>query len=219
MDRIRVLLVDDHEVVRAGVRALLDVEPDMAVVGEAADGDAAVREALSLLPRVVIMDVRMGGIDGIQACRAIKNEQPQIGVLMLTSFGGGEAVLASLMAGASGFLLKNTGGQGLLRAIRAVARGESLLDPEVTKATADKLVALASTGRDERVGRLSPREREVLSLVARGYTNREIAEALVISQAPARNHVSHILEKLGMSRRSEAAAFAAEMGIVRRGDG
>ncbi len=219
MNRIRVLLVDDHEIVRTGLRALLEAEADMAVVGEAEDGEGAVREALSLLPRVVVMDVRMGGVDGIQACRAIKNDQPQIGVLMLTSFGGGEAVLAALMAGASGFLLKNTGGHGLLRAIRAVARGESLLDPEVTKETADKLVELASAGRDTRVGRLSPREREVLSLVARGYTNREIAEELVISPATARNHVSHILEKLGMGRRSEAAAFAAEMGIVRRGKG
>ena len=214
MKQIRVLLVDDHAVVRAGLRAILEVEDDIAVVAEAADGDAAVREALAANPAVVIMDVRMGPTDGIQACREIKSERDGIGVLMLTSFGGAEAVVAALMAGASGFLLKNTGRDELLRAIRAVARGESLLDAAATRQITNKIVDLAAGGGAPLVSRLSDREREVLTLVAQGHTNKEIAGELVISKVTARNHVSHILEKLGMSRRSEAAAFAAQMGLL-----
>ena len=214
MKQIRVLLVDDHAVVRAGLRAILEGEDDIAVVAEAADGDAAVREALAANPTVVIMDVRMGPTDGIQACREIKSERDGIGVLMLTSFGGAEAVVAALMAGASGFLLKNTGRDELLRAIRAVARGESLLDATATRQITNKIVDLAAGGGAPLVSRLSDREREVLTLVAQGHTNKEIAGELVISKVTARNHVSHILEKLGMSRRSEAAAFAAQMGLL-----
>ena len=156
----------------------------------------------------------MGPTDGIQACREIKSERDGIGVLMLTSFGGAEAVVAALMAGASGFLLKNTGRDELLRAIRAVARGESLLDATATRQITNKIVDLAAGGGAPLVSRLSDREREVLTLVAQGHTNKEIAGELVISKVTARNHVSHILEKLGMSRRSEAAAFAAQMGLL-----
>ena len=166
MKQIRVLLVDDHAVVRAGLRAILEVEDDIAVVAEAADGAAAVREALAANPAVVIMDVRMGPTDGIQACREIKSERDGIGVLMLTSFGGAEAVVAALMAGASGFLLKNTGRDELLRAIRAVARGESLLDAAATRQITNKIVDLAAGGGAPLVSRLSDREREVLTLVA-----------------------------------------------------
>ena len=171
MASIRVLLVDDHEVVRIGLRTLLEMEPDIRVVGEAADGDAALREARAAHPQVVVMDVRMGPTDGIQACRKIKSELPDVGVLMLTSFGTEEAVLASLLAGASGFLLKNT-------------------------------------------GRSDAREREVLALVAQGLTNKQIAERLVVAETTARNHVSHILDRLGMHRRSEAAALAAQVGLT-----
>ena len=187
MKQIRVLLVDDHAVVRAGLRAILEVEDDIAVVAEAADGDAAVREALAANPAVVIMDVRMGPTDGIQACREIKSERDGIGVLMLTSFGGAEAVVAALMAGASGFLLKNTGRDELLRAIRAVARGESLLDAAATRQITNKIVDLAGGGGAPLVSRLSDREREVLTLVAQGHTNKEIAGELVISKVTARN--------------------------------
>ncbi len=214
MARIRVLLVDDHEVVRVGLRTLLEMEPDIAVVGEAADGDAALREAQATTPQVVLMDVRMGPTDGIQACRKIKSEMPNVGVLMLTSFGAEEAVLASLMAGASGFLLKNTGRDDLLRAVRSVAAGESLLDPAVTAGVTEKLVELAAKAEDERIAVLSPREREVLTLVAQGLTNKQIADRLVIADATARNHVSHILDRLGMNRRTEAAAFAAQVGLL-----
>ena len=133
---------------------------------------------------------------------------------MLTSYGTEEAVLASLMAGAAGFLLKNTGRDDLLRAVCTVAGGKSLLDPTVTKRITERLVELASKAEDERIAALSPREREVLTLVAQGLTNRQIAERLVIAEATARNHVSHILDRLGMSRRAEAAAFAAQMGLA-----
>lgn len=211
----RVLLVDDHEVVRAGLRAMLDLEEDIHVVGEAADGGEALRQALWLRPDVVVMDVRMEtGTDGIEACRAIKSDLAGTDVLMLTSFGSDEAVLASLMAGASGFLLKNSGREDLLKAIRAVAAGQSLLDPSVTAGVTRRLVELASGAPHPLLGRLSAREREVLVLVAEGLTNRQIAERLFISETTARNHVSHILEKLGMVRRAEAAAFAAQLRLL-----
>jgi DNA-binding NarL/FixJ family response regulator len=211
---IRLLLVDDHELVRLGLRAVVEMETDIRVVGEAADGDAAVRQALATEPDVVVMDVRMGPTDGIDACRQLRSQMPTVGVLMLTSFGTKEAVLSALMAGASGFLVKNTGRAELLRAIRAVAAGESLLDPAVTKTVTDRLLQLAAEAGDPRIAALSPREREVLQQVARGLTNHEIAGELSISDATARNHVSHILEKLGMSRRSEAAALAAQVGLA-----
>ena len=200
--------------VRVGLRALFEMEPDLSVVGEAAGGDAAVREAETHRPHVVLMDIRMGLTDGIQACRMIKSGLPDVAVLMLTSYGTEEAVLASLMAGAAGFLLKNTGRDDLLRAVCTVAGGKSLLDPTVTKRITERLVELASKAEDERIAALSPREREVLTLVAQGLTNRQIAERLVIAEATARNHVSHILDRLGMSRRAEAAAFAAQMGLA-----
>jgi len=212
-DQIAVLIVDDHEVVRMGLRALLSMEPDLRVVGEAADGEAAYAEAMRARPDVVIMDVRMGHSDGIDACRAIKSDMPGVGVLMLTSFGEREAVLASLMAGASGFLLKNTGHAELLRAIRSIAAGDSLLDPAITRSVMDTLVRLVENAEDPRIAQLTEREREVLRLVADGQSNKEIAQTLVISPATARNHVSHILDKLGMRSRSEAAVFAVEAGL------
>jgi DNA-binding NarL/FixJ family response regulator len=215
MTAIRVLLVDDHEVVRLGLRSLLEIEPDLRVVAEASDGVAAVREAEAHRPDVAIMDVRMAGMDGIEACREIKSRCPETGVLMLTSFGSDEAVIAALMAGAAGFLLKNAGRAEVLRAVRSVAAGQSLLDPAVTRRVTERLVELASKAEHEELAQLSQREREVLRLVAEGRTNREIAAQLVISETTARNHVSHILDKLGMSRRAEAAAFAARIGLLR----
>ncbi|MFN8556227.1 MAG: response regulator transcription factor [Dehalococcoidia bacterium] len=214
MTQVRVLLVDDHEIVRVGLRAVLDAEPDLRVVGEAADGTAAVRQAEALHPNVVLMDVRMGPTDGITACREIKSLLPETGVLMLTSFGADEAVIAALMAGASGFLLKNAARADLVRAVRAVAAGQSLLDPAVTRHVTRRLVELAAQVEPPELAALSAREREVLALVAQGLTNHGIAERLVISDATARNHVSHILEKLGLSRRSEAAALAARLGLL-----
>ena len=219
MKRIRVLIVDDHAVVRTGLRTILETEDDIAVVAEAGDGAGAVREAEAAQPSVVLMDVRMRtSTDGIEACREIRSRVPGAAVLVLTSFGGGEAILAAFMAGAAGYLLKNTGPRELLRSIRAVAAGETLLDPNVAGQVTNKLVDLASGDDQGRAAALTDREKEVLTLVARGRTNREIAEELVIAPATARNHVSRILDKLGMHRRSEAAAFAAEIGLLAGGD-
>jgi DNA-binding NarL/FixJ family response regulator len=213
MTPISVLIVDDHEVVRMGLRAMLAREPDIAVVGEAGDGEQAVTMTERLRPDVVVLDVRLGATDGIAACRRIVSDFPGTGVLMFTSFGTEEAVLASLMAGASGFLLKNCGIDDILRAIRAVAAGDSLLDPAVTRKVTARLVALASEPAIPELASLSARERAVLVRLAHGETNRQIAERLVISESTARNHVSSILGKLNLSRRSEAASLATRLGL------
>jgi DNA-binding NarL/FixJ family response regulator len=207
----RVLLVDDHEVVRWGLRSVIDLEDDLVVVGEAADGLAAIHEVERLRPDVAVMDVRMESMDGIAACRAIRSQLPGCAVLMLTSFGTSEAVMAALVAGAAGFMVKNASREDLLRAIRVVASGQSLLDPAVTRRVTERLVELSRNHETPELGSLTPREREVLLCVADGNTNREIAERLVISEATARHHVSNVLDKLGLSRRAEAAALAARL--------
>lgn len=208
---IRVLLVDDHEVVRVGLRTLLDAEDGITVVGEAEDGPSAIRLAHTLDPDVVVLDIRMGAMDGIEACRAIKEVRPAAAILILTSFASDETVMGALVAGASGFLVKNTGRAEFVRAVRTLAAGNSLLDPSVTRRVTERLVALSQRNGPEELADLSPREREVLVRLAHGETNRQIAERLVISEVTARNHVSRILEKLGLSRRSEAAALAARL--------
>jgi len=216
MSALRVLVVDDHEVVRAGLRAVLESEEGIQVVGEAGTAREAVESALVLKPDVVLLDVRLGeegDVGGIEACREIRSSLPQTRVLMFSSYGERETVVSSLLAGASGYLMKNVGRSQLISGLQAVGRGESLLDPSVTKPVLDRLVELSrSERRPDDV--LSEREKEVLLLVAKGRTNREIAEALVISEHTARNHVSHILDKLGLSRRSEAAAYAAKLGLL-----
>ena len=214
MAAIRVMVVDDHEVVRTGLKAILEPEEDLQVVGEAGSANEAMEKTTSLHPQVVLMDVRMQETSGIQACRLIKSAHPEMYVLMLTSFAEEEAVMSAIMAGASGYLLKNVGRADLIRSIRAVAQGQNLLDPSVTRKVMDRLAQL-STKEDRRaMEEISEREKEVLVLVARGLTNREIGESLMISENTARNHVSRILEKLGLSRRSEAAAFAAQHGLL-----
>jgi two-component system response regulator DevR len=211
MTKLRLMLVDDHEVVRLGMRAAFELEPDITVVGEAANGAEAVAKIGVLDPQVILMDVRMEKMDGIAACREIKSLHPNVRILMITSFSDHEAMLASVVAGASGYLLKNVSRIELLKAIRAVAAGESLLDPAQAQQVKEQLTGGSlPAGAEE----LTDREREVLGAVARGYTNKQIAEALYMSEKTARNHVSHILEKLGLSRRSEAAAFAVEHKLV-----
>jgi two-component system response regulator DevR len=214
MARIRVLLVDDHELVRLGLRTALEVEPDVAVVGEAGDAAEALRQVAATGPDVVLMDVVMPGQSGIEACREIRAAHPRVQVLMLTSYSDDAAVFSSIMAGAAGYLLKNTGRADIVRAVRSVARGEALLDPAVTRKVTDRLTQLARAKEVEEIEPLTEREREVLALVARGLTNKEIADRLVISEKTARNHISHILEKLNLSRRSEAAAYAVRKNIV-----
>ena len=215
MPSIRIMIVDDHEVVRSGLKAILEPEEDLEVVGEASSGSESLQKVPLLEPHLVLMDVRMEEMSGIEACRLIKSANPQVNVLMLTSFSEEEAVMASIMAGASAYLLKNVGRSELIRAIRAVAAGQNLLDPAVTRKVMERLAKLSAREEEREVETLSDREKEVLALVARGSTNKEIAEKLVISEHTARNHVSRILDKLGLSRRSEAATFAAQHGLLR----
>lgn len=218
MANIRIMIVDDHEVVRSGLKSILEPEDDLEVVGEASSGSEAVEKVAQLDPSLVLMDIRMEEMSGIEACRLIKSSHPQVNVLMLTSFGEEEAVMASIMAGASAYLLKNVGRTELIRAIRGVAGGQNLLDPAVTKRVMERLAQLTVKEEEREVAGLSGREKEVLALVARGSTNKEIAGKLVISEHTARNHLSRILDKLGLTRRSEAAVFAAEHGLLDKAD-
>jgi two-component system, NarL family, response regulator DevR len=210
--KTRLMIVDDHEVVRMGLRAALDIEDDFTVVAEAADGRAGVEQARAHQPDIVLMDVRMDGMGGIEACREIRSTLPATKVLILTSYAEEETVVAALLAGAAGYVLKNVARARLLEALRSVARGESLLDSKITRSVVDKLIGMHGQSADDD---LTAREREVLVLIAEGATNKEIAAKLVVSENTARNHVSHILTKLGFSRRSEAAAYAVKKGLLR----
>lgn len=210
MSKIRLMIVDDHEVVRLGMRAAFELEPDITVIGEACNGAEALAKVSVLDPQVILMDVRMEKMGGIEACREIKSRYPAVSILMITSYTDDDAVISSILAGASGYLLKNVSRAELLRALRLVASGQSLIDPNVAQQTMTRLTTLSQAPGEE----LTEREREVLTYVARGYTNKQIAETLSMSEKTARNHVSHILEKLGFSRRSEAAAFAVEHKLV-----
>jgi two-component system, NarL family, response regulator DevR len=218
MAAIKILVVDDHGIVREGLKMVLSLEADFAVVGEAASGKEAVDQALRLRPDVVLMDVLMDEVNGIDACRQIKSALPDIKVLMLTSHDAAQAVEASVLAGASGYLLKNGGREDLLKGIRAVAQGESLLSPRVTAQVLERFASLTRKERERENDLLSEQEKEVLVLVARGLTNRQIAAELIISENTVRNHLSHILDKLDLSRRSQVAAYAAQHGLLPHDD-
>jgi two-component system response regulator DevR len=207
-EKIRVLIVDDHEVVRHGVRALLDAAGDILVCGEAGTVADAIETAERTLPAVVVMDVRLAGGSGIEATREIRAHRPDTRVIMLTSFSDDEALFASIMAGASGFVLKQVRGDDLVRSIRAVAAGQSLLDPEVTGAVLDRL-RRGKHLRDEKLERLSPQEERILTAVADGKTNKEIGVELKLAEKTVKNYVSSILTKLEVARRAEAAAYLA----------
>jgi two-component system, NarL family, response regulator DevR len=207
MAKTRIMIVDDHEVVRLGMRAAFEAEPDLVVVGEASNGAEALAKMAVLDPQLILMDVRMEKMNGIEACREIKSRYPDVYILMLTSYTDDDAVISSILAGASGYLLKHLSRAELLRSIRLVASGQTLIDANVTKQAMERLTQMPGS-------ELTEREREVLTLIARGYTNKQIADTLYVSEKTARNHVSHILEKLGLSRRSEAAAFAVEHKLV-----
>ncbi len=216
MAKIRLMIVDDHEIVRMGMRALFELESDITVVGEASNGAEAVAKVGVLDPQVILMDVRMPNMNGIEACRDIKSTRSDVYVLMITSHDDAKAAEDSILAGASGYLIKNSSRVELLKAVRLIATGQTLLDPGSAKQAMTKIMALASGATHIPGEELTDREREVLALVARGYTNKQIADTLYVSEKTARNHVSHILEKLGLSRRSEAAAFAVENKLVPR---
>jgi DNA-binding NarL/FixJ family response regulator len=208
------MIVDDHQIVRTGLKMVIEIEPDIEVVGEAASGEEFLRRVGSMRPDVVLLDVLMDGMGGIEACRLAKTDNPALNVLMLTSHSDEQAVVAAVLAGASGYVLKNVARADLLQAIRTVAAGGALLDPGVTRAVTSKLVELNRNVRQAEQDVLSEREREVLQLVAQGLTNKEIAYQLNITEKTARNHISHILEKLNLSRRAEAAAYAVQRKLV-----
>jgi DNA-binding NarL/FixJ family response regulator len=205
---IRVLIVDDHEVVREGLRTLLGRQKGMTVVGEAATTKEAVEAAVRARPDVVIMDVRLPDGSGIEACRTIREKRPETGVIMLTSYADDDALFASIIAGAAGYLLKDAKGQTVLEAIAAVAQGRSLLDPTVTGKVLERV--RKGPEEDPGLGSLTDQERKVLEHVAEGKTNREIGEAMFLSEKTVKNYVSRILDKLGLARRAEAAAYMAK---------
>jgi len=224
---ISVLLVDDQELLRAGFRMLLDAQDDIAVVGEASDGAEAVDTALSLGPDVVLMDVRMPNVDGVEATRRLTAAGSASRVLILTTFDLDDYVLAGLRAGASGFLLKDVPPAELLSAIRAVAAGDAVVAPAVTRRLLDHFlggapdsaaVGAVPPGADPDIDRLTAREREVLVLVARGLSNAEIAAELVVGEATVKTHVARVLAKLGVRDRVQAVVRAYEAGLVRPGD-
>jgi len=206
---LRVLLVDDHEVVRGGVAALLRATDDIVVAGEAGTVRDAIEEADRVRPDVVVMDVRLADGSGIEATREIRNRRPQTQVLMLTSFADDEALFASIMAGASGYVLKQVRSGELMSAIRAVGRGQSLLDPAVTSSVLDRLRRGKHLMKDERLARLSPQEERILTLIADGKTNKEVGDELHLAEKTVKNYVSSILSKLDVAPRAEAAAYLA----------
>ena len=206
---LRVMLVDDHEVVRGGIRAMLQATDDIVVTAEAASVREAIDEAARARPDVIVMDVRLTDGSGIEATRQIRADRPESKVLMLTSFADDEALFASIMAGASGYVLKQINAAELLRAIRAVGRGESLLDPAVTTSVLDRLRKGKHLMQDEKLARLSPQEERILTAVADGKTNREIGDDLHLAEKTVKNYVSSILSKLEVARRAEAAAYLA----------
>ncbi len=208
------MLVDDHELVREGLRAVLSGVPEFEVVAEAGDAAAAIREAERARPDVVVMDVRLGSGSGIEVTREIRARNPQIRVLMLTSFADDEALFASIMAGAAGYLLKQIRSGEIVQAIRAIGAGQSLLDPAVTKAVLDQWRQARSLIRDERLARLSTTEERILALIAEGRTNREVGAALHLAEKTVKNYVSSILAKLEVARRAEAAAYLARHSTV-----
>ena len=205
---MRVMVVDDHEVVRDGLRALLTGAGDFEVVAEAGGVAEAVAEAERARPQVIVMDVRLADGSGIEATREIRARMPQTQVLMLTSFADDEALFASVMAGAAGYVLKQIRGGELLRAVRAVGAGENLLDPAVTKSVLDRL-RKGKHLTDERLARLTPQEERILVRIADGRTNREIGEDLGLAEKTVKNYVSNVLTKLEVARRAEAAAYLA----------
>ena len=204
----RILICDDHEVVREGLRGLIGRQADMTVVGEAGTVAEAVDAAARHKPDVVIMDIRLPDGSGVEACRAIREARPETKVIMLTSYADDDAVFASIIAGASGYLLKQTRGQAVVDAITAVAAGRSLLDPDVTGKVLERV--RASRGEDPAIASLTEQERKVLAGLAEGKTNREIGETLFLSEKTVKNYVSRILDKLGLSRRAEHVAYMAK---------
>jgi two-component system response regulator DevR len=214
---VRVFIVDDHEVVRLGLRHLIGEHDDIVLVGEASAGKEALARIPAARPDVAVLDVRLGDAVGFEVCREIRSQHPEIGCLMLTAVADDDTLFNAIMAGAAGYVLKGSGGSALVDGIRAVARGESILDPSVTGRVLDRI---RSTARpDDRMDRLTEQERRILKLIAEGCTNREIAGVLILAEKTVKNYVSTLLVKLGMHRRSQAAAYVARFGDLLGSDG
>ncbi|WP_055545843.1 response regulator transcription factor [Streptomyces sp. NBRC 110028] len=207
--KIRIFLLDDHEVVRRGVRELLAAEPDMEVVGEAGTAADALARILATRPDVAVLDIRLPDRSGVEVCREIRSRDEAIRCMMLTSFADDEALFDAIMAGASGYVLKDIRGSELLAAVRDVAAGRSLLDPVATARVLERLRGGAKP--DDRLAALTEQERRILILIGEGLTNRVIGERLHLAEKTIKNYVSSLLSKLGMERRSQAAAFVARM--------
>jgi two-component system response regulator DevR len=208
---IRVFLLDDHEVVRRGVHDLLNDEPDITVVGEAANVEQALIRVPALRPQVAVLDVRLPDGDGVSVCRELRSQMPELACLMLTSFDDEEALLDSIMAGASGYVLKQIKGSDLVSAVRTVAAGQSLLDPSATA----RLMARLRQGQEpepepDALPGLTDREREILALIGEGLTNRQIGQRLYLAEKTVKNHISRLLAKLGVERRIQAAVIATQ---------
>jgi two-component system response regulator DevR len=210
MAKQRILLVDDHEVVRLGLKSLLERHPQFEIIGEASSAREAIEQVANNHPDVVVMDIRLPGTSGIEACEEITSRFPETRVLMLTSYAEDEMLFSSIRAGASGYVLKQIGGEELVRALEAVARGEALLDPAVTQRVFQEVRRAVKEEEASAFAHLSQQEKHVLLLVSEGKTNREIAKALFLGEGTVRNYVSSILSKLGVSNRAEAAAYAVE---------
>ncbi len=206
--RVRIFLLDDHEIVRRGVRELLESEPDLVVVGEAGDAAGAFARIPALKPDVAVLDVRLPDLDGVQVCRELRSRMPELACLMLTSFADDDALLDAILAGASGYVLKQIRGADLVGAIRTVAAGGSLLDPAVTRAVLDRLRAPASVGV---LSGLTEQERRILELIGEGLTNREIGARMHLAEKTVKNYVSTLLSKLGLQRRTQVAVLATEL--------
>jgi DNA-binding NarL/FixJ family response regulator len=205
---VRILIVDDHAVVREGLRTFLDLQPGLEVAGEAADGEEAVRLAKRLQPDVVLMDLVMPKLDGVEAMRQLRESLPSTRVIVLTSFLDDERLLPAMRAGAAGYLLKDVQPQELARAVRVAHSGQALIDPTV----AARLVDTLAEGPDQNAAQLTPRENEVFDLIARGFSNKRIALELGVAEKTVKTHVSHVLAKLGVSDRTQAALLAARLG-------
>ncbi len=210
MAKQRIVLVDDHEVVRLGLKSLLERHPQFDVVGEAGSAREAVEQVATLKPEVVLMDIRLPGTSGIEACEEIVNKFPGTRVIMLTSYADDEMLFSAIRAGASGYLLKQIGSDDLVKALEAVSRGEALLDPAVTQRVFQEVRRAVKEEEASAFAHLSQQEKHVLLLVSEGKTNREIAKSLFLGEGTVRNYVSSILSKLGVNNRAEAAAYAVQ---------
>lgn len=206
---IRVFLLDDHEIVRRGLRELLEAESDIEICAEAGTAEEALARIPPTAPDVAVLDVRLPDGDGVEVCREVRSRHPEIKCLMLTSYSDDEALFEAIMAGASGYLLKQIRGTDLVDAVRRVASGQSLLDPSVTASVLERLRSGPET--DERLQRLTEQERRILDLIAEGLTNRQIAERVHLAEKTVKNYVSNLLAKLGMERRTQAAVYATRL--------